>query len=269
MMRALRSRQGLGPGGPVKIHEPEEISMTRSVSFAAPVALCAGLLMALGPVGVVAQTKAKTQAAGKKAADKTISGGAIKGNALSFNEFEACMKEQDALKTRPPELNKQRDAMELERKAILKEGEALRSDTEQVTKLSERVKAFNARLLEQGNKVKGWKERDEAFATANRSGPSADRQRKDLETERQELQKNETALDAEAKDLEAERTKLSAGFNDRAAAQEKAATDWNARSKVLDGAFQAYENDRVDWKSRCADRPYREEWEKILQREGK
>lgn len=242
--------------------------MTRSVSFAVSVALCTGLLMALGPVGAMAQTKAKTQAPAKNGVEKTISGGAVKGNALTFKELEACLKEQDALKTRPPELNKQRDAMEAERKLIQKEGDALKGDTELVTKLSERVKAFNARLREQGEKVKSWKERDEAFAAANRSGPSADRQRKELEAERQELQKNETALDTEAKDLEAERAKLSAGLIDRAAAQEKAATDWNARSKALDSAFQAYEDDRVDWKNRCADRPYREEWEKLI-REGK
>lgn len=247
--------------------------MMRSVSFAVPVALCAGLLMTLAPVGAMAQTQAKTPAPAKKAAqaagaEKTISGGAVKGKALTFNELEACLKEQDGLKTRPPELRQQRDAMELERKAIQKEGDAIKGDSEVLTKLSERVKAFNARLQEQGDKVKSWKERDEAFATANRSGPSADRQRKDLEAERQELQKSETALDAQAKDLEAERVKVGAGFNERAAAQEKAATDWNARSKVLDNAFQAYEDDRVDWKSRCADRPYRAEWEKMI-RDGK
>lgn len=243
--------------------------MKRSVSFVLPVALCAGLLGALTPMGAAAQTKAKAQTPANKAAEKTISGSAGRGNALTFKEFEACMKEQEALRQRPPELQKKRDAMEAERKSILKEGEAIKAESESLTKLSERVKAFNARLREQGDKVKGWKEREEAFVTANRSGPSADRQRKDLETERQELQKSETALDAEAKELEAERVRLSAGFNERAVAQEKAATDWNARSKLLDAAYQSYEDDRLDWKSRCADRPYREEWEKILQREGK
>ncbi len=243
--------------------------MTRSVSFAAPVVLCAGLLLALTPLGVAGQTKAKKPAEAN-AAHKTISGGAVKGNALTFNEFEACMKEQAALKPRPPELQKRRDAMEVERKAILKEGEALKAENDGMLKLSERVKAFNGRLNAQGEKVKLWRARDEEIAAANRQGAAADQERKQLEADRAELQKSEAALDLEAKELEAERNRMGvAAFNARATEQEKAATDWNARSKALDADFQSYEDERLDWKRRCADRPYREEWEKILQREGK
>jgi predicted nucleic acid-binding Zn-ribbon protein len=267
MMRALCACSDIRLRRPTQIDEPEEISMTRSVSHVLPVALCAGLLMALSPLGAMAQAKAKKAADGG-GADKTISGGPTKGKSLTFKELEACLKEQDALKTRPPELQKQRDAMEAERQAILKEGAAIKADSEELTKLSARVQAFNARMREQGEKVKGWKDRDEAFAMTNRSGPSADRQRKDLELERQALQVNETALDKEAKELEAERSKLAAGFSERAGAQEKAAVDWNARSKLLDKAYQAYEDDRLDWKARCADRSYREEWEKMI-RDGK
>ncbi len=243
--------------------------MTRSASFAVPAVLCAGLLLALAPLGASAQTKAK-KAGDANAAQKTISGGSIKGNALTFNEYETCMKEQEALKQRPPELQKKRDVMEAERKTILKEGESLKAESDTMAKLSARVKEFNGRLTAQGEKVKLWRARDEEIAAGNRRGAAADLERKQLEADRAELQKAETALDLEAKELEAERARMGvAGFNARATAQENAATDWNARSKVLDAAFQSYEDDRLDWKGRCADRPYREEWEKILQRERK
>lgn len=241
--------------------------MKRSVSYALPMALCAGLLVALAPAGAWAQTKKKVEVAGPQ---KTISGGAVKGNALSFKEFEACMKEQDTLKLRTPDLQKQRDALEAERKAIQADATAIKAEAEAMSQFSERVKAFNARLREQGEKVKEWRARDEEFAEAKRSGPSAERQRKELERDRLELQKSEAALDKDGKELQAERDKLGIDqFNARATTQEKAAIDWNARSKALDIAFQAYEDDRIDWKSRCADRPYREEWEKILQNDRK
>lgn len=251
--------------------------MKRSVLFAMPAALCAGLLLAQVSTEALAQTKPKkAEAAGapKKAeaagGQKTISGGAMKGNALTFKEYEACMKEQAVLKARTPELQKQRDAMEAERKTIQQEGETLKAQNETMTKFSARVKEFNARLAVQGEKVKAWRARDEEIAAAGRKGSAADQERKQLEADRQELQKAETALDEETKSLEAERDRLGvAAFNARATAQENAAIDWNARSKVLDKTFQAYEDDRLDWKSRCADRPYREEWEKILQQEGK
>lgn len=242
--------------------------MKRAVSMTLPAALCAGLLVALAPLGTSAQTKPKkSEAAGTQ---KTISGGAVKGNALTFKEFEACMKEQDALKSRTPDLQKQRDALEAERKTIQAEATAIKADSEALNAFSERVKAFNARLREQGEKVNQWKARDAEFAESKPSGPTAERIRKELERDRLELQKNETTLDKEVKDMQAEREKLGIDkFNARATAQEKAAIDWNARSKTLDNAFQAYEDDRIDWKSRCADRPYREEWEKILQNERK
>jgi predicted RNase H-like nuclease (RuvC/YqgF family) len=241
--------------------------MKRFVSKAVPAVLCAGVLVALTPA---AMAQAKPKKAAPAVAQKTISGGAVKGNALTFNEYEACMKEQAALKTRTPELQRQRDAMEAERKAIQQDGEALKAQNETMANFSARVKAFNARLAVQGEKVKAWRARDEEIATGNRRGSAADQERKQLEADRQELQKTETELDQETKALEAERERLGvAGFNARATAQENAAIDWNARSKVLDKAFQAYEDDRVDWKNRCADRPYREEWEKILQNERK
>jgi hypothetical protein len=244
----------------------EEMSMKRLVPMAVPAVLCVSLFMAGSPAALAQAKPKKAEAAGTQ---KTISGGAMKGNALSFKEFEACMNEQDALKARTPELQKQRDALEAERKPIQQEGQAIKAEAEVLGRFGERVKAFNARLSEQGAKVKAWKEREEAFVAANRSGPGADRQRKDLEAERQELQKGETALDQQAKALQTERDQLGVEkFNAHATEQERAATDWNARSKALDQAFQAYEDDRGDWKSRCANRPYREEWEKLI-REGK
>lgn len=242
--------------------------MKRTVPFALPAALCAGLLLAQVSSEAMAQTKPKKAAA--TGTQKTISGGTGKGNALSFKEYEVCMKEQAGLKVRAPDLQKQRDAMEAERKTILQEGDAIRAQNETMVKFSASVKDFNARMAAQGVKVKAWLARNDEIIAGNRKGSAADQERKQLDADRQELQKSETALDQEAKALEAERERLGVpAFNARATAQEKAATDWNARSKTLDQAFQAYEDDRADWSRRCADRPYREEWEKILEREGK
>jgi chromosome segregation ATPase len=239
--------------------------MSRFVAPLIPVACLAGLLLALAPLSGQAQTSAKKPAAD---ASKTLSGGAGKGKMLTFKELEVCLKDQDALKTRPPELQRRRDAMEAERKTIKDAGDALNADTDALKQLSERVKGFNARMHEQGEKVKAWKAHNEEFGAANKTGMSADRERKDLEHEREELQKSEAALDQEGKALNAEKDKLSGAFNERATAQQKAAEDWNARSRLLDADFQSYEDDRLDWKQRCADRPYHEEWEKMI-RQGK
>lgn len=235
-----------------------------------PSVYAAALLLATLPLAGGAQTTPKKPAAAavpSATGSKTLSGSAGNGKLMSFKELEVCLKEQRDLNTRVPELQRQRDAMDVERKSIQAEADALKDESAKVAAFGERIKAYNARIKEQSEKVKSWRERQEAFDASERSGPSADRQRKELDKERDQLQKAQTALDAENLSLAAERDKVSAGFNERASAQEKAANDWNARSRALDGRFRAYEDDRLDWKGRCADRPYREDDEKLILRE--
>lgn len=238
------------------------------VSRAMSTALCAGLVLALAVPLAQAQTKPKK--AGAAGSQKTLNGGAAKGNNLSFKEFEICLKEQDALKARTPDLQQQRDAMDAERKTILQEGEAIKAQGETMSKYSASVKDYNARLIAQGEKVKAWRARDEAIAAANRKGSAGDQERKQLEADRQELQKTEVAQDDEGKALKAERERLNVdAFNASVKAHEQAVTDWNARKKAQDALIQAYDDDQTEWASRCANRSYLEAWEKILRKEAK
>src|SRR5574343_524846 len=105
-----------------------------------------------------------------------------------------------------------------------------------------------------------------------------DAERKGIQAEAEALKSGGeeiNALAAKVKDfnermkaLGVDRERLTAGYNQRAEAQAAKATDWNARSKALDNDFQAYEDQRLDWRQRCANRPYLEEHEKII-RSGK
>jgi len=228
------------------------------------IGLCTGLLLALGALGAVAQTPPKPTGGG----NKTLSGSAGNGKLMKYDELRLCLQQQDKLKQRQPELQRQRDVMDQERQAIAKDGDAVKAQNEALNTLGDKVKDFNARMKMQSDKVTAWKVRQDEFNAAGRSGPAADRQRKELEKDLAELQKAETALKTESDQIGAEREKLVAGYNERANQQEKAANDWNARSRTLDAAFQTYEDERLDWKGRCADRPYREDDEKLI-RSGK
>jgi chromosome segregation ATPase len=235
-----------------------------------PALLTCALSLALAPLGLSAQTAAKKPAAAAVPAaggNKTLSGGAGNGKLMSFKELEVCLKEQQDLNVRAPELQRQREAMDVERKRVVADAEALKADSALVSAIGEKIKAYNARVKEQGEKVQSWRDRQAAFESNDRTGPAVERTRKELERDRDLLQKNQTALDAENASLNEERGKVATGYSERVAAQEKAANDWNARSRTLDAASQTYEDDRLAWRGRCADRPYREDDEKLIRRE--
>jgi hypothetical protein len=224
-----------------------------------PALLTCALSLALAPLGLSAQTAAKKPAAAAVPAaggNKTLSGGAGNGKLMSFKELEVCLKEQQDLNVRAPELQRQREAMDVERKRVVADAEALKADSALVSAIGEKIKAYNARVNRQA-----------AFESNDRTGPAVERTRKELERDRDLLQKNQTALDAENASLNEERGKVATGYSERVAAQEKAANDWNARSRTLDAASQTYEDDRLAWRGRCADRPYREDDEKLIRRE--
>lgn len=228
----------------------------RSISRSALAVAASLSLLTMAPA-VLAQAK-----------PKTLSGSAGSGKVMSFKELESCLKEQDGMADRVKQLQARRDTMDAERKGIQAEAEALKSGGEEINALAAKVKDFNERMKAQGERVAAWKARSDELAANDRSGPAVDRQRRELEKDRTDLAKNEAALDAESKALGVERERLTAGYNQRAEAQAAKATDWNARSKALDNDFQAYEDQRLDWRQRCANRPYLEEHEKII-RSGK
>jgi hypothetical protein len=97
------------------------------------------------------------------------------------------------------------------------------------------------------------------FQDSPRSGPTAERQRSNFETER-------VALDKSAQDLAAERTAFAPKaeqtlkvYNARVTARDQAAGEWNAKNAQAAKLVQTYETDREIWVADCAGRPYRED----------
>ena len=208
-----------------------------------------GLVLCLAAGAVAAQS-------GKTAPTKTLGGGAGTGKLLTFQELKACLMEQDAIKVRGDKLLAQRDALTADREAVLKETEALKQDAARRGALNERVVAFNARMRSVNDDSAAWQQRQ---LTAK-----SKEERRALEAERVELQARATALDEEGKALQAERAALSPDYDARAQHQEQAATEWNRRQKDVEAEAAAYDDARADWRSRCANKRYQEDHEKII-----
>jgi predicted RNase H-like nuclease (RuvC/YqgF family) len=190
------------------------------------------------------------------------------GKLLTRNELRACLKDQTALAERRPKVEAERDAVQREMDEIKQLDEALKADASAVESIKTGVASLNERNQELSRKIADFNERMIKFQESPRSGPSAERQRSNFETEK-------VALDKSAQELAAERTAFTSKseqtlkvYNARVTARDKAAGEWNAKNAQSAKLVQAYETDRETWAADCAGRPYRED-DEIAIKSGK
>ena len=190
------------------------------------------------------------------------------GKLLTRNELRECLKDQAALAERRPKVEAERDAVQRELDEIKQLDEALKADAAAVESIKVTLAGLNERNQELSRKIADFNERMSKFQESSRSGPTAERQRSNLETEK-------VALDKSAQELAAERTAFTSKaeqtlkvYNARVTARDKAAGEWNAKNAQSTKVVQTYETDREAWAADCAGRPYRED-DEIAIKSGK
>lgn len=214
-----------------------------------------GLLAALLTLGVAAQTPSTKSLGTPKAG----------GKLLSRDELRACITQQKDLLARRPVLEGERAQLDRERQELTQTDESLKAERASIEKLMQSAADYSARSKALAQQVADFNERSAKFENANLSGPTADRQRRSLDRERAELDKNVQAMEADRAALGPAAEQKAKAFDARMAAREQAVTDWNARNAKLAKSAQAYELDQENWKMDCEGRSYREDDEKAIQ----
>lgn len=231
--------------------------MKRIEYFSVPAGLLAAFVLSIS-------APATAQEAGIKSLDGKASAG---GKIMTKEELRACMKQQDDLARQRTDLEARREAINKEREAIQAESAALKADQASAADRNAKVKEVNERMDAYAARVNAYNQAMTELSTMN-AGPFADRKRRELAKEKQELTRLEAEHKAEGDTAKAGLEKDVNALNARVDAQNKRATDWNARNKALEGEANAYEDKRIDWKLSCGDRRYREDDEKAI-RAGK
>lgn len=191
------------------------------------------------------------------------------GKLMTQSELRVCIKQQDELSTRRQELEVQRTQLDKDREAVLAETEAVKADRAALEQRQVPIRAYNERMQAFAAKVADLKKRYQELTDSGATGRT-------LEKGTAALEKERLALVAEEADNKAEAARLGEGLdtmveklNARADAQGKMATDWNTRNRAFEAANAAYEDSRLDWRSQCGNRRYREDDEKLIRAEMK
>ncbi|TDM04994.1 MAG: hypothetical protein C4K60_21515 [Ideonella sp. MAG2] len=191
------------------------------------------------------------------------------GKMMTINELRTCLKQQESLKAQRAEVEKQRAALDAERLEIEKQNEEIKPLRDEVLARNEKIKAFNDKNSDFAKRVAAFNERSEEVRSSGRSGPSFDRQLRELDKEQRELQALDASLKAEGKTLMDGVQSGIDQLNAKADASQKRATLWNTRNKQNEADAAAYEDKRMDWSANCGGRRYREDDEKALRAEMK
>ena len=181
------------------------------------------------------------------------------GKLLTRNELRECLKEQATLSERRPKVEAERDAVQRELDEIKQLDEALKVDAAAVEAIKGDVASLNERNQELSRKIADFNERMTKFQESPRTGPTAERQRSNFETEKVALDKSALELTAERSAFTPKAEQTLKVYNARVIARDKAAGEWNAKNAQSAKLVQAYETDRQTWAADCAGRPYRED----------
>ena len=218
------------------------------------------------PAGTAAPTKAPVNPAaeGKTVA---IGNGTGSGPVLTREELRACLKQEADVRSRLPESDARRVALDKERAGFSAEQEALKADRAALADTRD-VEALRARIAAFTTKADDVNKRVAEFELAQRTGPQAERLKSLLARERLELDAERKALEADAETTNAAGKDRIAAFNTRVAAIDARVADWNVRNNQLNKDAQALEDDRLAWIDACQNRRYREDDETAI-RSGK
>lgn len=208
---------------------------------------------ALGVVTAPAQTAA-TKSIG------TAKGG---GKLLTRDELRACLAQQKDLAARKPQIEGERSALDRERAELLKIEESLKADQAKLERLARTATEVGQRTKDLQQRIADYNDRAAKFQMANPSGPTAERQRRNLDNEKAAIDKESAQLDADRAAL-ADAEPLAKSFNARAEARNRATDEWNSRNQALARKTQAYDTDLANWQADCEGRSYREDDEKAI-----
>jgi uncharacterized protein (DUF3084 family) len=218
--------------------------------------LCLGGLVAVTTLPVLAQNAPKTGSLGA---------GGGSGPVMTREELRTCLKQQAALKQMSETYEANKAQLAADREALLAESKALGGDLGDAQAAAAKVNELNERANAVAQRVNDWNERWQAFEKAKRTGPVADRQRRQLISEQRELEAENAALDAEREQLGGA-GQGAAEVNARSEALNARTVAWNDRNKALVDEGDKLAQERDLWASECGNRRYREDDEIAIQR---
>ncbi len=197
-------------------------------------------------------------------AQKSLGSGGGSGPVMTREELRTCLKQQATLSTRVADYDRQRAELDAEKTAILQTKQALDAERGGVQDEAGKVNALNARVADNATRISDWNERWQAFEKQGRSGPTADRQRRQLVKEKRELADETEALDKEREGLSG----IGAGAKDVNAKLEALnlrTVAWNEHQKVVQKMGENVTQERDLWAAECGSRRYREDDEIAIQ----
>jgi septal ring factor EnvC (AmiA/AmiB activator) len=235
------------------------------------VVLAAALCMATAPAALAQQAqpapaKPKAQAPSivmpkspaPKAVTKSLGGKAAPGGKmLTRDELRTCMKRQDDVNSLGKDLQQRRAALDAEREELLKSGEALKTMKADVETKLAAVREWEGRMRAHAADIESFNRKTKAVEEAPRN--QREELSKALEADRDNLNKVRATLTEEEARLVPVYQGAVRAYNERALARDGVVNDWNTRNKVLNDSSTKLEDDRTDWLTECANRPYRED----------
>jgi septal ring factor EnvC (AmiA/AmiB activator) len=193
-----------------------------------------------------------------KAVTKSLGGKAAPGGKmLTRDELRACMKRQDDVNSVGKDLQQRRAALDAEREELLKSGEALKTMKADVETKLAAVREWEGRMRAHAADIESFNRKTKAVEEAPRN--QREELSKALEADRDNLNKVRATLTEEEARLVPVYQGAVRAYNERALARDGVVNDWNTRNKVLNDSSTKLEDDRTDWLTECANRPYRED----------
>jgi chromosome segregation ATPase len=239
--------------------------MTRIRSIAAVYALC---MTAWPAAQAQTQAPAKSQAKppsivlpaspASKPASKTLAGkGTGSGKVLTREELRTCMKRLGDVNQSTKDIEQRRAVLEREKDEFVKSGEALKAERADADAKLAAVREWEGRMRAHGAEIETFNKRLTAAEELSRN--QREQQVKELEAERERLNKARQPLtEDEARLVPAYQNAVKA-YNEKASARDALAGEWNGRNKALSDASLKHEEERTAWLLECANRPYRED----------
>ncbi len=259
------TRQALS--GPLLAHEAvPETSMLRhfrlaAAAFTAISAIAAPAYAQQAPAPAKAKPPSiviPASPAPRAAPTKSLGGkGVPSGKMLTREELRSCLKRLDAITVDSKDLVQRRTALDAEKDELVKSGEAMKLVRADLDAKLAAVRGWEARMRAHATEIEAFNQRARAVEEA----PKADREalNKALEATREGLDRTRTTLTNDEGTLVPAYEASVRSYNERAKARDASVTDWNARNKALNDAAAKTEDERTDWLTECANRPYRED----------
>jgi septal ring factor EnvC (AmiA/AmiB activator) len=200
----------------------------------------------------------------KPAPPRTLGGKAPVGKMLTREELRTCLKRLDDINTMTKDLEGKRAALDKEKDGLAKSGDALKVERGDVEVKLAAVREWELRMRQHGTEIEAFNQRLKAAESA----PANQRESlgKELEAERERLNKVRVPLSEEEARLVPAYQGAVKGYNEKAQARDAQVADWNGRNKSINDSAAKHEEERSSWLAECANRPYREDDEIAIKR---